>query len=60
MAKLIPEGLKESVIKAEAELKDIKDKIVKAKAIGLDVAKLISEAETQQKQLELIKRVYKF
>ena len=60
MAKIIPEGLKESVIKAEAELKDIKDKIVKAKAIGLDVAKLISEAETQQKQLELIKRVYKF
>jgi len=60
MAKLIPEGLKESVIKAEAELKDIKDKIVKAKAIGLDTAKLISEAETQQKQLELIRRVYKF
>ena len=60
MAKLIPKGLKESVESAEIKLKTIMDKIVKAKAIGLDVKELTSEAETQKKQLELIKRVYEF
>ena len=60
MSDIIPEGLKESVIEAEKGLIDINEQIRKAKAIGTDVKELEAEAESQKKQIELIKRVYKF
>lgn len=58
MTETIPEGLKESVKEAEANLKSITEQIRKAKAVGTDVNELQSELETQKKQIELIKRVY--
>lgn len=59
MSETIPEGLKESVKDAEIKLKDITEQIRKAKAVGADVRELESELETNRKQIELIKRVYK-
>lgn len=52
--------MKESVKEAEKSLVDINEQIRKAKAVGADVKDLESEAESQKKQIELIKRVYKF
>ncbi|MBA7706684.1 hypothetical protein ES703_115539 [subsurface metagenome] len=59
MSEIIPEGLKESVKEAEIGVKNITEQIRKAKAVGADVRALESELETQRKQIELIKRVYK-
>ena len=59
MSETIPEGLRESVKDAEIKIKDISEQIRKAKAVGTDVKDLVSELETQKKQIELIKRVYK-
>ena len=59
MAESTPEGLKESVKEAEAEIVKITEQIKKAKAVGTDVNELQTELETQKKQIELIKRVYK-
>ena len=60
MTAKIPNGLKESVAEAEKTLVDIAEQIRKAKAVGTDVKELESEAESQRKQIELIKRVYEF
>lgn len=60
MTAKIPDGLKESVAEAELALLDIAEQIKKAKAVGADVKELESEAESQKKQIELIKRVYEF
>lgn len=59
MVDVIPEGLKESVKEAETNIVSIREQIRKAKAVGTDVRDLESELETQTKQIELIKRVYK-
>jgi len=56
----IPKGLKDSVAEAEVALLDIAEQIKNAKAVGADVKELESEAESQKKQIEFIKRVYKF
>ncbi len=60
MAGNIPEGLQESVKEAEKSLKNLEGQIKNAKAVGTDVRELESEFESQKKQIELIKRVYKF
>ncbi len=57
---MIPEGLQESIKEAEAALKDLEGQIRNAKAVGTDVRELETEFESQKKQVELIKRVYKF
>ena len=59
MANSIPEGLVDSVKEAESAIKDIVEQIRKARAVGTDVKELEAELETQKKQIELIKRVYK-
>lgn len=51
--------LKKSIDEAEKELKRIDGEIKNARAIGADVSALESEYESQKRQIELIKRVYK-
>ena len=59
MSNSVPEGLKESIQDAEKNLESITEQIRKARAVGTDVNELQTELETQKKQIELIKRVYK-
>jgi len=51
--------LSEQVSKSEIELDKIMKEIEKARAIGLDVKELMSKYDSQRKQIELVKEVYK-
>ena len=53
------ETLKVDVENAVKDLEKIKSELDKAKAIGLDITELTERYESQKKQIELVKEVYK-